>query len=471
MASESKLHVVMFPWVAFGHMIPFLELSKVIAQKGHRVSFVSTPKNIQRLPKLPPNFASLINLVKIPLPLVPNLPENAEATMDVRTEDMPYLKKAFDGLEAGLSEFLQNSSADWIIYDFAPHWLPPIAAKLGVSRAFFSIFNAWFISTLGPSVSAMVDGSDPRTAPEHFVVPPEWIPFPTNLAYRHYEINWIRSTININASGFSDTYRLGYVIMGSDAIFIRDCNELEPLWLNLLEELHQKPVIPVGFMPPPAQNYGADKDETWVSIREWLDGKNKSSVVYVALGSEATLSQNDVTELALGLELSGLPFFWALRKPPGSTKSDSVELPQGFLERIKGRGLVWTSWAPQLRILSHDSVGGFLTHCGWSSTIEGLTLGHPLIMLPFLVDQGLNALVLVEKKVGREVQRNEDGSFTRNSVAETLRLVMDFDGEGRAYRNNAKEISEIFKDKNRQDRYLDQFVEYLENQRALLQKT
>ncbi|CAK9135567.1 unnamed protein product [Ilex paraguariensis] len=456
MASEGKLHVVMFPWLAFGHVIPFLELSKFIAQKGRRVSFISTPRNIQRLPKLPPNLASLINLVKLPLPLVPNLPENAEATMDVRTEDIPYLKKVFDGLEAGLSQFLQNSPADWNLYDFAPHWLPPIAAKLGVSRAFFFIINAWFMATFGPSASTMVDGSDPRTLPEHFSVPLKCIPFTTNLAYRPYEIKWIRGATKVNASGVSDMHRLGSVIMGSDAIVIRDCNELEPLWLNLLEELHQKLVIPAASCPR----------------RHWLDCKNKGSVVYVALGSEVTLTQNDVTELALGLELSGLPFFWALRKPPGLAGSGSVELPEGFLERTKDRGFVWTSWAPQLRILSHGSVGGFLTHCGWSSTIEGLTLGHPLIMLPFLVDQGLNALVLAEKKVGREVQRHEgDGSFTRNSVAEALRLVMAFDGEGRTCRNKATEISKIFTDKNRQDRYLDQFVEYLENHRAFVQKT
>ncbi|KAL7234138.1 hypothetical protein ACSBR1_017687 [Camellia fascicularis] len=109
--------------------------------------------------------------------------------------------------------------------------------------------------------------------------------------------------------------------------------------------------------------------------------------------------QEEVTELAFGLELSSAPFFWALRKPPGSNKSESVELADGFEERTRSRGLVWKSWAPQLKILSHESVGGFLTHCRWSSMIEGLQFGKPLIMLLFMVDQGLNARVLHEKKV------------------------------------------------------------------------
>ncbi|CAL5398351.1 unnamed protein product [Camellia sinensis] len=89
-------------------------------------------------------------------------------------------------------------------------------------------------------------------------------------------------------------------------------------------------------------------------------------------------SQGEVTELAFGLELSSAPFFWALRKPPGSNKSESVELLDGFEEQTRSRGVVWKSWAPQLKILSHESVRGFLTHCGWSSVIEGLQFGKPL---------------------------------------------------------------------------------------------
>ncbi|GMP25806.1 hypothetical protein CsSME_00002494 [Camellia sinensis var. sinensis] len=93
-SKAQKLHMVMFPWLAFGHMIPFLELSKLIAQKGHTVSFISTPKNVHRLPKLPPNLAPLINLVKVQLPKVDKLPENAESTIDLPYDKVKYLKKA-----------------------------------------------------------------------------------------------------------------------------------------------------------------------------------------------------------------------------------------------------------------------------------------------------------------------------------------------------------------------------------------
>jgi UDP:flavonoid glycosyltransferase YjiC (YdhE family) len=114
------------------------------------------------------------------------------------------------------------------------------------------------------------------------------------------------------------------------------------------------------------------------------------------------------------------------------------------------------------KILAHESAGGFLTHCGWGSVTEAFQFGRALIMLPFLGDQGLIARFLEEKQAGVEVPRNEqDGSFTRDSVAETLRLVMK-DEKGKIYRDKAKEMTTIFGDRDLQYRYIDKFVEFLE---------
>ncbi|KAK4480126.1 hypothetical protein RD792_013183 [Penstemon davidsonii] len=466
MAEDKKLHVVVFPWLAFGHIIPCLNLSKFIAQKGHKISFVSTPRNIDRLPKLPPNLASSISLVKIPLPNIDELPENAEATSDIRSEQMGYLKKAFDGLETGLTRFLEDSDPDWIIYDYGPHWLPSIAARLGISRAFFSIINAWFLATLGP-LDTLTNGSDERTKLEDFMVPPKWVKFETKVAYKRFEANWMLGANQIDDSGFSDFYRAGKFIDGSEVVLCRHCYEFEPEWLYLLEELYRRPVIPVGLMPPEIEdNISDENDENWVLIKNWLDGQNGGSVVYVALGSEVNPSQDQLTELALGLELSGVPFFWVLRKVSGSGESDSVKLPSGFEERVKGRGIVWSKWAPQLKILSHDCVGGFLTHCGWGSFVEGLMFGHPLITLSFLVDQGLNSRVVVDKQLGVEIPRNEeDGSYTRNSIADSVKLVM-VENEGKKLKEKAKEMSAIFGDRELHKRYMDDFIDFLENYRS-----
>ncbi|XP_058179636.1 putative UDP-rhamnose:rhamnosyltransferase 1 [Rhododendron vialii] len=465
MASDGKLHIVVFPWLAFGHMIPFLELAKRIAKRGHKISFLSTPRNIERLPKLPLNLAPAIALVKLPLPAVDGLPENAEATSDVPSEKVHFLKKAFDGLEPGLTQFLQTSNPDWIIYDFAPYWLPPIAAKLGISRGFFNAVNAWFLAFLGPSTN-MIDGSDPRTKLEDYMVPPKWVPSNSNLAHRYYEIKWIVEGAQNITADVLDTYRLGSAIIGCEVLATRDCEEFEPDWLKILQELNKRTVLPVGLMPPSVQD-SLDTNDPWVSIKGWLDGQTKGSVVYVGLGSELALSQETLTELALGLELSELPFLWALRNLPGSTESDPVQLPDGFEDRIKGRGVVWTSWVPQLRILAHDSVGGFLTHCGWSSIIEGLQFGHPLIMLPFMVEQGLNARIFEKNQVGVEIPRDDrNGSLGRNSVADSIQLVMIQD-KGQTYRNKARDMRVLFGDKIRHEQYIDNFVEHLQNHRQI----
>lgn len=453
MLGNNKLHIAMFPWLAFGHIIPFLDYSKFLAEKGHKITFISTPRNIDRLPKIPPSLLDSITFLKLSLPQTDGLPPNAEATMDVHTDDVPFLKKAYDGLEPELSRFLEKSVPDLIMYDFSPYWLPEIAARLGISRVFFSIFNAWFFAFFGPT-DFMINGTDPRKKAEEFMVPPKWVPFENKVAYRLFEVTWFRSSGKENVSGVSDTYRAGKVISGSEAMFIRHSPEFQGEWLDLLEELYRKPVIPLGLMPPATDN--DESNETWVSIKTWLESQNKGSVVYVALGSEVVLTQTQLSELALGLELSGVPFFWVFRKPAWS--KEAVELPEGYEERVKGRGLVWKRWVPQLKILSHDSVGGFLTHCGWSSNIEGLMLGHPLIMLPFLVDQGLNARVMEDIKVGVEVPRDEeDGSYTKESLADTVKLIM-VESDGEIYRTKAKEISRIFADKELHKKYLESAI-------------
>ncbi|MFS8009972.1 putative soyasaponin III rhamnosyltransferase [Helianthus anomalus] len=167
-----QLHVGMFPWLAFGHIIPFFELSKFIAQNGHKLLFLSTARNIRLLPTLPSHISPLINLVKLTLPRVQELPQNAEATMDVRTDDIHYLKKAYDGLQPEVTRSLEEEPPDWIIYDFAPYWLPSVAAGLGISRAFFLSVNAWFIAFIGPSSDDLINSSGGRTTAEDFLTPP-----------------------------------------------------------------------------------------------------------------------------------------------------------------------------------------------------------------------------------------------------------------------------------------------------------
>nr|GMC59670.1 UDP-glycosyltransferase 91A1-like [Ipomoea batatas] len=451
---SNKLHIMMFPWLAFGHMIPYLELSKHIASRGHKVSFVSTPRNINRLPKLPPNLASLINFIKLPLPPHQNLPENAEATIDFPYDKVKYLKLARDSLQETMAKLLEESSPDWILHDFDSYWVGSVASKLGVSTAFFSIFTPPTLAFFG----RLVDFAE-MTKPEDFIVPPKWVPFKTTVAFRLFEILRIFDAVTEEDDNVSDIFRLISSIERSDIVAVRGCSEFDSEWLKVLENIHRKPFFPVGQLP--TTGHDEPTDDAWKDIKAWLDKQATGRVIYVAFGSEAKPSQNELTEIALGLELSGFPFFWVLRTRRGESDPDPIHLPEGFEHRTKGRGIVCTSWAPQLNILSHDSVGGFLTHSGWSSVVEAIQFEKPLVLLTFLADQGLNARVLEEKKMGYSVPRDErDGRFTSESVAESLRLVV-VEKEGNIYRQKIKEMKGLFCDQTKQDGYVDNLLHYL----------
>nr|AFJ53032.1 UDP-glycosyltransferase 1 [Linum usitatissimum] len=453
----------MFPWLAFGHILPFLQLAKLIAQRGHLISFISTPRNIDRLPKLPPALSSLITFVKLPLPSsdVQGLPHAAEATSDLEARHVGYLKRAYDLLQHQLSTFLQSSNPDFIICDYAPFWLPPIARRLGIPTVFFSIFIASVLAFTSPPADD--EDEDYRKTVEDLTEKPRWVPFETTSGYyRPFEakVSFEMAVVGGGGQEFPELHRFRQMLRGCDFVAVRTCPELEHDWLKLLEQIHKKPVFPIGVLPNPIKEEDEEGDEdTWKSIKEWLDdGKEKGSVVYVAFGSEAIPSQEELTEIATGLELSGLPFFWVLR----SSDDPRRELPEGFEERTAGRGLVWKGWAPQVKILGHESVGCMFCHSGWSSVVEALQFGRPLVLLTFYADQGLNSKLLQEKGLGYLVPRNDDdGRFRRESVAESLRTVMLAEEGQSGHREKAAEMQTLFADTEKHESYVHDFLSSL----------
>ncbi|KAL9165173.1 hypothetical protein ABFS82_06G153800 [Erythranthe guttata] len=463
------LHIVMFPWLAIGHIRPFFRLSECLARKGHRISFISTPRNLQRIVKVPRELSHLINLIAFPLPEVENLPPNAESSMDVPHVKQQLLKVALDLLQPCVRSFLERArpKPDWIVYDYASHWLPPLAEEFGISRGYFSLFTAAFMSFLGPTDALIFGEKYGRLTAEDYTVVPEWVPFPSDVAFRLHEMtkNMEKDAEgNEYDSGTSDSIRFGLSINGSEIVIFRSYVEFEPEWFDLIQQLYQKPIIPIGVLPieDDEREDEFDNDDTeWPTIKEWLDSQKQNSIVYVALGTEATLSQKEAHELALGLEQSGLPFFWVLNR-----NHLSEMLPHGFIERVKNRGMVYTKWAPQIKILSHSAVGGFLTRCGWNSVTEALGFGRVLILFPIMNDQGLNARLLHDKKVGIEIPRNEkDGSFTSESVAKTVKLALVSE-DGREVRENALKMKDLFGDKSRNNSCIDSLVRQMVQTRA-----
>ncbi|CAN6222647.1 unnamed protein product [Urochloa humidicola] len=478
------LHVVVFPWLAFGHIVPFLELAQQLARRGQFVTFVSTPRNLARTRPVPPELSPYIRFVSLPLPAVDGLPDGAEATSDVPPEKVELLKIAFDGLAAPFAGFLTTACAataagedvghgrkpDWILVDFAHHWLPPIAGEHKVACALFLIFPAASVAFMGPKE---LNDAHPRTAPEHFMVPPPWIPPPSPIAFRRHEAEWIAGAFQPNISGASDLERFWKIVDLCPLLVCRCSREVDGALCPLLDRIYGKPVLPCGLLAPydaaraaaaAGGGGGGEEEEETASLVRWLDAQPARSVLYVAFGSEAPLAPEHVREIALGLELAGVRFLWALRKAGGGAGL----LPDGFERRVSGRGVVRVGWVAQVRVLAHAAVGGFFTHAGMSSLMESFLYGHPLVMLPLFADQGLTARLMAERRVGVEVPWRVGGgrAFAGEDVAAAVRRVM-VEEEGEVFAGNARKLREILWDTARQEEYIDQLVEHLRQRRKV----
>jgi hydroquinone glucosyltransferase len=183
----------------------------------------------------------------------------------------------------------------------------------------------------------------------------------------------------------------------------------------------------------------------------WLNKQPHSSVLFVSFGSGGTLSHEQLNELASGLEMSGQRFLWVVRSPnekaanaayfSGQSANDPFAfLPNGFLERTKGVGLVVPSWAPQVQILKHGSTRGFLTHCGWNSTLESIVHGVPLIAWLLYAEQRTNSVLLADDlKVALRVKVNDNGLVGHKDMANYAREVIKGE-KGKLLKSKMKEI-------------------------------
>ncbi|XP_047312322.1 UDP-glycosyltransferase 91A1-like [Impatiens glandulifera] len=464
------VHVVMVPFVAFGHMIPFLELGISLAKSGSiKISFISTPKNIDKLrPRVPPALDHLINLVALPWPSVDlPLPAGIESTADIPLEKSQFLKIAYDLLKQPFKNFVTQNSPDWILVDGLAHWASEVAVECNIPSILLSIFCVATSVFFGPPEYLHGDGQKLlRSSPESLTSLPPWIDFPSTLAYPScHSAGIFFGFFGDNASGIPDAHRVAKVTTTCKAIAVRSCRELEGEYIDLLGKLTGKRIIPVGLFPPsPPENLREiEKDEAY----KWLEKLKPKSVVYVSFGSEWKVTKEQVNEIANGLEKSGVQFLWTLRTPIWSVETGVEVLPPGFVDRTSDRGRTYIAdWFPQMEILSHPSIGGCLFHAGYGTAVESLQFGHCLITLPLVFDQPLVSRMLVDKGLALEVERKEDGSFDGDAIARALKRAMGSQlgeaGEEELIAR-ASEISKALRDQKQNDEYLNDLVEFLIN--------
>jgi hypothetical protein len=184
----------------------------------------------------------------------------------------------------------------------------------------------------------------------------------------------------------------------------------------------------------------------------WLDAQPKKSVVFLCFGSIGSFPIEQLKEIAIGLENSGRRFLWVVRSPPETdpakifkptTEPDlDILLPKGFLDRTRDRGMVVIQWAPQVEVLKHEAVGGFVSHCGWNSTLEAASFGVPMICWPLYAEQKMNKVFLVEEmKIGIELKGYDEGFVQADELEAKVKWIIGSEG-GAELRNRMMKMKE-----------------------------
>ncbi|RWW22664.1 hypothetical protein BHE74_00005372 [Ensete ventricosum] len=462
---NSNLHVVMFPYLAFGHISPFLQLAHKIsscaASGGVRVTFLSAAANVPRIESLLPASTS-ISVVPLHLPAVPGLPPGVESTADLppTSPAAELLKLAVDGTRPQVESLLRELRPHLAIFDFGMQWLPEVAEPLGVRTLFFSVFAA--VSTAYLTVPARrLHGPAPTLG--NIMAPPPGFPSAASSirsvpAYQAADFLYIFKSFGGGACVYE---RVVKCIESCSAIIAKTCTEMEGPYIDYVERQFRKPMLLAGPVVPDAPE--GELEARWA---KWLGGFAEGTVVFSSFGSETFLTDEGERELLLGLEMTGMPFLVVLNRPKSGTNGEQEEvrtrLPKGFEERVKGRGMVHSGWVQQQHILRHKSVGCFVCHAGLSSVMEGVAAGCQLAMMPQKGDQYLNAALFAgDLGMGVEVEREgEGGSFTRESVCAAVRKLMAAEAEAEVRKKHGK-WREFLLDKELQDGFTAKLVERL----------
>ncbi|XP_073022431.1 beta-D-glucosyl crocetin beta-1,6-glucosyltransferase-like [Primulina eburnea] len=419
MSCEQKCYkILMFPWLAHGHISPFAELAKRLIHRNFRVFLCSTPVNLEPIRKSIEEPS--LEFVDLHLSST-ELPKKYHTTKNLPTHLMPTLKTALIDSKENFRNVLKIVKPDILVYDFMQPWASAMASEEGIS-----------------SIVLFPCGAACTSCIVHYTNQPEMeFPFESlRLSETEREKSEIINTVTKSDDNKDESLRF-FGGPSASVIMVNSSNKLEGKYISYLSKLVKKEVVPVGFLiKEPVQ-----KSDDFMFV-DWLSKKNTKSVVFVSFGSEYFLTKEEIEEVALGLEISGVSFIWVVRFPVGEKMDLDDALPQGFQNRVGDRGMIVEGWAPQTKILSHPSVGGFLSHCGWNSILEAVTCRVPVIAMPMQLDQPINSRLVTEVGIGIEVQRDGE-EFTREEIAKAIKkVVVEEDGKDMA-RNVDKLSSEV----------------------------
>ncbi|KAL6606874.1 hypothetical protein ACP70R_042527 [Stipagrostis hirtigluma subsp. patula] len=453
---DKAAHFVFVPLMMQGHLIPAVDTALLLATHGAVCTIVGTPSmaaSVRPTVESARDAGLPVGLVDFPLDYAEaGLPEGVDDGDNVPAVHMWNYFRAVALLRAPIERHLRAHAPypACVVSDFCHPWTTELAASLGVPRlTFFSMcafcllcqhnierFNA-YAGVAGDDEPVVVPGLEKRIEVTRAQAPG----FFRGIPIREWE-------------EFGDYVERARA--EADGVIVNSFEEMEPEYVAgyaAARKMKVWTIGPVSLYHQRAATLASRGNATAVEAEEclrWLDGKEPSSVVYVSFGSIAQADPKQVTELGLGLEASGHPFIWVVKN--ADEYDDTVLAFLSELEaRVAGCGLLIRGWAPQVLILSHPAVGGFVTHCGWNSTLEAVAAGLPVVTWPHFTDQFLNEKMAVEVLgIGVSVGVKEPLTYQRvkkeivvgrGVVEEAVRSVMDGGKEGDERRRRARALA------------------------------
>ncbi|KAI5313460.1 hypothetical protein L3X38_042636 [Prunus dulcis] len=445
---SKRPHAVCLPFPAQGHISPMMKFAKLLHHRGFHITVVNSEYNHKRLLKSQGPSAFYISqdfcFEAIPDGL---LPMDADATQDIPSLCDSTSKTClgpFHNLLANLSLDKALPPVTCIVSDGIMSFAVKVGEDLGIPVALFWTASACSFTGVTHYRQLIDKGLTPlrdeaSLTNGYLDTTVDWIPGMKDIRLRDLP-SFLRTT---DPEDVMLSFALGVVERASKA---------SAIILNTYDTLEYKVLEALSSMFPPIYTIGPNHllvnkivpqntilssigSSLWKEEPEclqWLDSKEPDSVVYVNFGSITVMTPQQLVEFAWGLANSKKPFLWTIR--PDLVKDDAAIFPSEFTQETKQRGLL-VSWAPQEEVLNHPSIGGFLTHSGWNSTIESLSAGVPMVIWPFFADQQTNCwFFCTQWGVGLEI----DSNVKRSEVEKLVRELMSGE-KGKEMRKNAME--------------------------------
>nr|QZL13806.1 putative glycosyltransferase GT2 [Dioscorea zingiberensis] len=448
MTSKAKdnLHILFFPFMAGGHIIPTLDLAKAFATHGVTTTILTTPSYSPLIQRTINHYSGQlpIHLSLISFPTtISGLPSGCDSVTSLNSQhERIIFLCSLSSLCQPFKRALTELRPDCIITDMFFPWTSAVARELQIPRLVFqseSFFSLCMTDSLLRYKPHLTISDD---VDESFILP--GLPHPIKMSKSQ-----ILDPTKITPE-FSELFSLmGESAAESYGVVVNSFLELEPEYAKHYREFIGRRAWHVGPVSLCSQRVGDDDDASkdhYTECLKWLDSKKPGSVVYVCFGSMFSMPSEQLTELAIGLEACEHPFIWVvIRMKGGDHEEKKVRVLEG------GKGVVINGWAPQLVILNHPAVGAFITHCGWNSTMESICAGVPMITWPLFGDQFYNERFIVDVlKVGVEVgvkkfvvDEEEMELVKGEDVKKAVERMMGDGDEKESMRRRLRELGEM----------------------------